>query len=74
MGKQLVTLIGGRSDGEIIAVHPAQLQIVETHDCGLRHYAAGEWATPEGPPLVTKLVDYELYRRVDGETFRAVAA
>ena len=72
MEKHLVTLRGGRSDGEILAVDPVRLELVMTHDRGERHYAEGEWGTETSPPITTRLVDFEVYRRVDADTFQAV--
>lgn len=71
--KRLVTLHGGHSDGEMVYVHPARLQIVETYDRGSREYAKGEWGE-NSARLVTNLVGWEEYRRVDAENFEAVAA
>jgi hypothetical protein len=72
MEKHLVTLRGGRSDGEILAVDPVRLELVVTHDAGEKHYGPGEWGTDTCPPVVTRLVEFEVYRRVDADTFQAV--
>jgi hypothetical protein len=74
MEKRLVTLRGGYADGEMIAVEPTRKRLVWAFDRGESRYMAGEWATPESPPMVTRLVDFEVYERVDADTFQAVAA
>lgn len=73
MEKRLVTLHGGHSDGEILAVDPVRLRIVLPYDRGERYYAEGEWGTETSPPVVTRLVDFEVYERVDSETFQVAA-
>lgn len=72
MTKTLVTLKGGHHDGEMIYVEPTRQLLAETWVTGERTYPTGTWREDE--EVVTTLVNFELYRRVDEDTFQAVAA
>lgn len=74
MEKRLVLLVGGHSDGERIFVEPTRLRLCEPYDRTEQSYEAGEWGTDESPPVVTNLVQFDVYERVDEETFRYVEA
>lgn len=56
----------------MIGVEPTRLRLVWAFDRGESRYQAGEWGTPESLPVVTRLVDFDIYERVDDETFQCV--
>lgn len=62
-----VILRGGHFDGQPVEVNSTQSRIVLPYDRG-----EGLWEF-EDRAFVTRLVDFDLYERVDDETFRVAA-
>lgn len=71
--KRVVFLRGGHFDGQPVDVHPVRQRIVLPYVRGLREYGPGEWGREDSPPVVTTLVSWEAYERVDADTFEVAA-